>query len=421
MTTRMQNAHDENSVDERKLTSRGSWLSASPYLSLVLEQAIISGVNTIYLITLGRVLSVSEFALVGLGFTIFLFGVAIYESLVSDPMVVLRTGNPADQEGCIALVWRLHLGLITTFGILSFVIWFIDDHLAIRGTALGMAFLSVATSTVFMRRRLHSESNTDLSVRAAMAYAIALAGVTAVLWRAQLLYPQSAPIPFLAGNLAFLALARHKIPRWRHHPKTGSYFSDHVRYARSSVIYAALTNMTTNIYPALFAFLGNEAAIGGYRLLLTTFTPFFQSLGAVSAFAIPKLANSSVHNIERATLAVLALTSMGPLILAVFALPFGQATAVLLFGEPYRMLGDVAPIAYLGATLSLLVQMIVLWLRANQKLKELRAAGVVSFMTTLVFALPFASHFGLAGAFISWTLANVATLTLLMFATWRFR
>lgn len=386
------------------------------YLSLVVEQAIMSAVNAVYLIALGRMLSVVDFAVVGLGFTIFLFGLALYDALISGPMIVLRNGSKEDQESRIVLAWYLHLIFVAVFGILALLIWRLDDGLSVRGIALGFGFLSVASSTVFMRGRLHSESDTRLSIRAAFAYVVGFVGSVTLLWATRSIWPGTAPLPFLVANIAFVVIAHNKIPRLRWDRPQRAHITDHLRYARSSIVYTGLTNLTINLYPALFAFLGDSAAIGGYRLILTTFTPFFQILGAVSAFTIPRLANRSPQMIEKSTIFILGAMVLAPLLFAGLAIPFGRPVAAILFGSPYMDLGRIAPLAYLIATINLALQTIVLWLRANQKLAELRLAGLVSITGTMVLAWPFVSRLGLEGAFISMGLANGFAIVLLLVA-----
>jgi len=379
------------------------------YFILVIEQAAVSGSTFCYMLFLGRVLSQSEFASIGLGFTIYLIIFVIYEKLLSDPLLTLR--HSIDY---LAALWRVHIFVISAAGVVALLVWSILGNLDPYGIVLSLEFFASGTTVPFLRRCLHSEGKTSLSALAASAYVVIFAITCVCLYEFRLLSVASSPVPFFFANFVFGLVASSAIPK-----STGTNLARdikmaHLRIGFSMLTYAILSNLTINVYPLIFSSLRDEAGIAGFRLISTTSMPFFQLAGAFYSFLLPRLAAPSFRQVELIDKLALASVIIAPAAAAALAIPFGKPIALLMFGRHYAHLSPIIPVALAGVAVSLAVSTIVLWLRAHGQLRILQITGDIQFTVTAILAWPSVASFGTLGAFSTYGLANFLSLVFVL-------
>jgi O-antigen/teichoic acid export membrane protein len=384
------------------------------YFILVIEQAAVSGSTFGYMLFLGRVLSQSEFASIGLGFTIYLIIYVLYDTLLSSPLFTLKHSS----EYLVAL-WRVHIFVISTAGVVALLVWSFLGNLDPYGIVLGLEFFAAGTTSSFLRRCLHSEGKTSLSALAASAYFVIFAITCICLYEFRLVSVASSPVPFFFANLVYGLVASSAIPK-----STGAKLARdikiaHLRIGFSMLTFAILSTLTMNVYPLIFSRLRDEAGIAGFRLISTTSTPFFQLAVAFFSFLLPRLAAPSFRQVELMDKLALASVIIAPAAAAVLAVPFGQPIALLMFGRRYAHLGPIIPVALAGVAVSLAVNTIVLWLRAHGKLRIMQITGAIQFTVTAILAWPSVASFGTLGAFSTYGLANFLSLVFVLFVLWK--
>jgi hypothetical protein len=383
------------------------------YLILVIEQAAVAGSTFGYMLFLGRVLSESEFASVGLGFTIFLIAYVIYENILSHPMLTLR-----HSVEYLAALWRVHIFVISTAGLVA-LLWSFLGNLDPYGIVLGLEFFAAGTTTGFLRRCLHSEGKTSLSALAASAYVVIFAITCICLHEFRLVSVVSSPVPFFFANLVYGLVASSAIPT-----STGTNLARdikmaHLRIGFSMLTYAILSNLTMNVYPLIFSRLRDEAGIAGFRLISTTSTPFFQLAAAFYSFLLPRLTAPSFRQVELIDKLALASIIIAPGAAAALAVPFGKPIALLMFGRRYAHLSPIIPVALAGVTVALAVNTICIWLRAHGHFRILHVTGAIQFTVTAILAWPLAVSFGTLGAFSTYGMANFLSLIYVLFVLWK--
>jgi O-antigen/teichoic acid export membrane protein len=390
------------------------------YFTLVIEQAAVSGCTFCYMLFLGRVLSESEFASIGLGFSIYLIIIVFWEKLLSDPLLTLRHSMDLRQSiDYLAALWRVHIFVILAAGVVALLVWSILGNLDHYGIVLALEFFAAGTTAPFLRRCLHSEGKTSLSALAASAYVVIFAITCVCLYEFRLLSVVSSPVPFFFANFVFGLVASSAIPK-----STGTNLARdikmaHLRIGFSMLTYAILSNLTINVYPLIFSSLRDEAGIAGFRLVSTTSMPFFQLAVAFYSFLLPRLAAPSFRQVELMDKLALASVIIAPSGAAVLAVPFGKPIALLMFGRRYAHLSPIIPVALAGVAVSLAVSVIALWLRAHGQLRILPITGAIQFTVTAILAWPSAASFGTLGAFSTYALANFLSLVFVLFVLWK--
>jgi O-antigen/teichoic acid export membrane protein len=390
------------------------------YFMLVIEQAAVSGCTFGYMLFLGRVLSQSEFASIGLGFTIYLIIMVLYDTLLSVPLLTLRHSIDFRHSiDYLAALWRGHIFVISATGVVALLVWSFLGNLDPYGIVLGLEFFAAGTTSGFLRRCLHSEGKTSLSALAASAYFVIFAITCVCLYEFRLVSVVSSPVPFLFANLAYGLVASSAIPK-----STGANLArdikmTHLRIGFSILTFAILFNLTMNIYPLIFSRLGDEAGIAGFRLISTISNPFFQLSTAFFSFLLPRLAAPSFRQVALMDKLALASVIIAPAAAAVLAVPFGKPIALLMFGRRYVHLSPIIPVALAGVAASLAVNTIGLWLHAHGKLRILQITGAIQFTVTAILAWPSVASFGTLGAFSTYGLANFLSLVFVLIVLYK--
>jgi O-antigen/teichoic acid export membrane protein len=390
------------------------------YFILVIEQAAISGSTFGYMLFLGRVLSQSEFASIGLGFTIYLIIMVLYDTLLSVPLLTLRHSIDFRHSiDYLAALWRAHIFVISAAGVVALLVWSILGNLDHYGIVLALEFFASGTTAPFLRRCLHSEGKISLSALAASAYFVIFAITCICLYEFRLVSVVSSPVPFFFANLVYGLIASSAIPT-----STGTNLARdikmaHLRIGFSMLTYAILSNLTMNVYPLIFSRLRDEAGIAGFRLVSTTSMPFFQLAVAFYSFLLPRLAAPSFRQVALIDKLALASVIIAPAAAAVLAVPFGKPIALLMFGRRYAHLSPIIPVALAGVAVSLAVSVIALWLRAHGHVRILPISGAIQFTVTAILAWPSAASFGTLGAFSTYALANFLSLVFVLFVLWK--
>src|SRR6202045_2952161 len=390
------------------------------YFILVIEQAAISGSTFGYMLFLGRVLSQSEFASIGLGYTIYLIIIVFYDKLLSDPLLTLRHSMDLRHSiDYLAALWRAHIFVISAAGVVALLVWSILGNLDHYGIVLALEFFASGTTAPFLRRCLHSEGKISLSALAASAYFVIFAITCICLYEFRLVSVVSSPVPFFFANFVYGLVAGSAIPKSTGAKLARDIKMAHLRIGFSVLTFAILSNLAINVYPLIFSRLRDEAGIAGFRLVSTTSMPFFQLAVAFYSFLLPRLAVPSFRQVALIDKLALASVIIAPAAAAVLAVPFGKPIALLMFGRRYAHLSPIIPVALAGVAVSLAVSVIALWLRSHGQLRILPITGAIQFTVTAILAWPSAASFGTLGAFSTYALANFLSLVFVLFVLWK--
>lgn len=405
--TRRARSHSHKMSSSRDASSRKQVVII---LGLLVEQAALSLPNFFYFPFLARVLVQADFAIVALGFTIYLVCISLYDAAFCDPISILKHASAEEDEMHVRSVWTVTAVLVGVSFLCSITLQAFGGFWP-RSISLALLILSAAIAIAIPRRIIHRSKLTHISGAAASAYFLTFTLTVAALYAAQAIGPLTAVLPYLTGCIAFLVVSRRLVPALlRDRLPPAALVRSHLRVASGSAVFALFANLTMNIYPPIFALLGDQRAIVSFRLISSTFTPLAQVAAALHGFILPQLD----REVPLARIYFLAIvgTIMLPVIAIGISLVWGDELARWAFGAAYQDLGSVMPIAYLGMSISITLAFINLLIRVRQHLMTLQFLGIIQFAATAVFAAPLVRHWGLAGAFFTYSLANCAALVL---------
>ena len=414
----------------------------------IADQGIISGTNFAVNILLARWLTLEEYGVYSVAFTIFLFVSEFHNALILEPMSVLGPAHYADQHNSY-IKHTLWLQTVLTGGLMLLLI---IAGLVWHQYALGKSLygLSFATPLVllfwFLRRAHYLKINPEMAMLSSVVYALALVGFILSLLFFHALTVTSALMAMggasaAASILSWSNLRRHKkdqpkintpqppgIGRPSIHPyshgQTLRVLKENWAYGKWLVALSMLSLAASYVQTFLTAaYLGLEAA-GVLRAMTNFMLPMAQTVTALSMLGLPIFAENygrgRMAEILRArkniTGLLLTLSCGYEIVLSVFCRPLEK----IIYGGKFSEYTSLIPILGLIPVFTALATGYCLVLRAAQRPQHYLIMGAVSAPVGLISALVCITLGGLEGAAISMVLtsASAAATAMILYRAW---
>lgn len=383
--------------------------------SAILDQAVFSGSNFVLNILLARWLSLEEFGVFSVTFTIFLVLTGFHNALLLEPMSVIGPAQHSDKlYQYMAGQIRLHFVLTLPIGLLVAITgWLLlttqvgSAWLAKTLIGLGIAFPFLLLQWL-VRRMFYIMERPSYAMFSSISYAILL---LTGLWLADKNGILSASLAFgLMGgaSLGSGLLMGLKMKEWLY---SGSNLSLRIIYnanwefGKWLVGAAILSGVVGRVQIFFVAGIINVEAAGALKVLQNYMLPMAQIVIAITSLALPNLAaeygRGNIRTLQKKGLFIgLALTCAAivyGLGLFVFAAPLEQ----LLYNGQFSSFNHLIPVVGLIPILSALATRFSLSLRAINKPKYFLIASAVNATVSFISAIFFTKLWGLSGAVLS--------------------
>ncbi len=397
-----------------------SFVYAQAFGISIVDQFLFSGVQFLLNIALARWLSLNDYGLFTVLFTLFLIVLGFHNAFVVEPFSVFapRRG-PADLAAYERAVNCFHWLSFGSAGLVSAAgCWFLPEG-GLRETAMVFSLSAPVSLYLWHRRRAcYVHAKPEGGVLVAAAYAASLLAAAIGAHRLGVLNSTTAFLVLAFASLIGISVSHlsGRRPDGGGRPPRASLRATargHWHYGKwaagTTLLYAACTHFQT-LYAA--ASLGRESA-GVLRACLNFTLPMSQMVVASSLFALPTLARqlgagNHASAIRIATRISVCLGGMGAAGLALLYV-FGGRISNLVYGgkfEAYHLMLPLLAVVPLSAAISAGDGMLVR--AANRPELQFRISVVTAAvgLTSSVFLI---RRYGVWGAALSMSLSYVAT------------
>jgi len=399
----------------------------SGYLSTV-DQGVISAANFLSAVIIARNVSLTDFGVYGIGFTILRLGRAIQEGLIIQPLNAYGTeGDDASfaRYATSSLILQLILAAVT-----SAAIWVIGRLLTIIGNdtsgpmvwGLWFAFFTTQIQE-YLRRLLYTRDKTTAAlmntivsniVRFAFLFwfiqkevitgvtglqAIgwgALAGALLGLWNGRAFWTRN------ILNFREIAVRDLKFGRW--------------------VLGGVLANfVAVEFYPVMTAGMISFAAAGAYRAIQNLMAPILTLLRATDTFFVPRMAKINATDGKQALKRPLKLVYFftGLPIIAWLLLTSVAASPLLtwLYGEEYAAYALGVPLMAVFYFLWYLYSPVQIAIKATRISRPLFTANLLAMILMFTAGLWMIHAWGVYGT-MAGQLLNALIITVFLWRAW---
>jgi O-antigen/teichoic acid export membrane protein len=390
----------------------------------VSDQALASGANAAINFVLARWLSVGEYGIFSLGFTIFLIASGLHNSLILEPVSVLGASRFAGNTRVYlrtVFLGQLLLSLLVAV-LLAAASILIPMGAGPKKALLGAAILSPSTLTIWYFRRTQYLLGTPHKAAGASAlYAVALTALAGVTrqehWSAVTGFTLVAAAAAIAcGPALCLAVGGGFGPSF------ASVAGAHWGFGKWFVAASFLSVGINHIQLLAVAGCMGMAGIGALRAMMNFALPLSQLMVALSSLALPPLARLYSEReglFERAAKKlVLGYGASGLAYMIVLSL-FARRLEMLVYGGRFSANAGAIPILGLWIFAVCVSSATGVVLRARQTPKAYFLALAIASAFGFLTARPLSRAYGVSGAACSMAGTYVVSAIVQLIACYR--
>jgi O-antigen/teichoic acid export membrane protein len=399
-----------------------NWAKKAGYA--VTDQGLIAGSNFVLGILLARWLSPGQYGAYALGFSVYLLLVLLYQSLVSEPMVIFGGSTYRDcLRGYLKKLLGMHAALaVVTFlalGSAAFIAHAMHQPDGLPGALAGTAIAAPCILLLWLvRPAFYLHSTVGYSALGSFVYCcLLLSGLYTVYHFGYL----SAFTAFLLMGFAasitggFLLLRmRGTLQGGRPAPKLSVIWHKHWIYGRWALAGCLAGWVPAYVYyPLLSAFQGTAHA-GELKALMNFDLPIQHAYGAMSILLMPYAARMRMEG-GKATVAKIARTIIVLFFLAACAywaliIPFRSQIFHVLYSDKYNAVTYLLPILALESIFSAAIYGPGIILRSMESPASVFWARSAASVVSLTIGIIGTRTFGLQGALWTMVLSAIAAL-----------
>ena len=394
------------------------------------DQFLNSGSNFLLAILLARWLPAHAYGAYALAFSIYLLGINLQQSLVTEPMAVFGPATYRENlpqylgvllwiNGLLAFLFALFLGVCALVA---------HEFRLSGGLAGSFAGLSLAAGCNFvlqwLRRALYLEYRVAEATAGSLLYSLLLVSGTWIVYRHGLLSSFSAFVVMAIGSLvtsAFLLFRLKPVIRPAGHPDWAEVWRRHWDYGRWVLGTSAVKWIPGNSFYLLTGGLLGMADVGALKALLNLFLPLGQAGNSLSLVFQPYVSGvfgrkgreSTRVPVEWVTIAFLGAGLAYLAVLVVFKKPLFH----LLYGGKFMDAFYLVPWVAVGGALVVASYGPAIGLRAIQSPSSVFGIYSGAALVSIVLGVLGTWALGLKGTIGAWVLSDLSTVVL---ATWMF-
>lgn len=387
------------------------------------DNALFSLSNLFLNIYLARQLSMPDYGIFVILFSILMIGQSFFNSLLTEPMLVF--GGRRYRRHFSQYLGLLLVGLAifsTLFGILLFVGALILQHVGLQEISSPMLVLIVAAPFVFfswlMRRACYVCSRLKLAAGGGAVYLVLMLGGLYFLADRELLGVRSALVVMLGGSLLSGLYLCWKIElKWpeRNLARFGRLIAArHIRYGAWAAPSRIFFLVPGHIFYFLLPISGGLEATAALRALMNLVAPIQRGQEAINSLLLPALSRASMTaefpRLVRASILSFLISAL--LYLCVVGI-FRFYVLDFLYGEKYSAYGNYVLLLLLLPVFSGVANVLSSAFRALELPRLVFWAYVCSAGSAILVGAPMIYTIGFPGAVFGMLIASIIAMIVL--------